>query len=223
MKHAKLLASTLAGLASLFMQPAEAQVFAPNTITVVGVGIATEKPDTVAVSLHTVVEEGTVEKALQEQDKLNKIITTELSKYQIVISSSLLANARSVSLNSQRKYEIVNLISVSTSDFPSVPRLVAQLVKLDSRISMSLQWGVKDPQDLKDRSLVLASEDAKVQKAKLAGQFGLKGGDLLSVSTVNGAEMRSYADNNELPIVSGQNTEGLVVVTTKIVATFSLK
>ena len=223
MNYARPLASALAGLVSFFMQPAEAQVFAPNTITVVGVGIATERPDTVAVSLHTVVEENTVEKAVEEQERLNNLIVAELNKFDVVISSTLLANARSVILNSKRKYEIVSLISLSTSDFPSVSILVARLVKLDSRISMSLQWGVKDGVSLKDRSLGLATEDAKIQKNKLAQHFGLVGGDLLSISTINAAEMKSYADNNELPIVGGQNTDGMVVASTKVVATFSLK
>jgi len=217
------LAAALAGLVGSFMQPAEAQVFAPNTITVLGTGIATQKPDTVAVSLHTVVEENTVEKTIKEQEKLNNLILAELNKYQVVISSTLLANARSVILNNKRKYEIVSLVSFSTSDFPTVSRLVAQLVKLDSRISMSLQWGVKDPAALKDKSMDLATEDAKVQKNKLAQRFGLTGGELLSISTVSSAEMKAYADNSELPMVGGQNTAGLVIATTKVVATFSLK
>ncbi|MCX6045263.1 MAG: SIMPL domain-containing protein [Chloroflexi bacterium] len=195
---ATLLFSTLVlGLFGLFRVPAvkaqDATTSTPRTITVVGEGKVSIKPDMALATIGVEVIKPTVKEASAE-NKATIAAVLEALKAQGIAEKDIQTSGFSIyaerynqdGASEQIRYHVSNNVSVVIRNLDKVGDTLDAAIEAGANNIYGVNFSVSDPTKLESETRAKAIDNAKAKAADLAKLTGVTVGDVVSVSEVVG-------------------------------------
>ena len=187
-----------------------------ETITVVGVGSVSDKPDIARVSLGVETSAEAIAEAVAENETVMTSILDALEElgieakdiqtmnYSITLDRYAEPMLQESSLGeSQPKYRVSNMVSVTIRDLDSVADVLEAVLEAGANDIWGISFAVDDPSEAQGEARVDAIEDALARAGALAELNGVELGPVMSVSEVIGSSLTPIAVSLEKAAAGG--------------------
>lgn len=190
-------------------QAAETPNYSPaQTITVVGNGMASVKPNIARVTVGVEVVAPTVAEAMEQNETTMAAVLAALSgagiaakdiqtsNYSITLERSAEAMPRAESAGEQApvsNYRFSNMVTVTVRDLDAVAEVVDAVVEAGANNIWGLSFTVEDMSAAQAEARGAAIEDARARAESLAELSGVALGPVMSISEVVGVNQPVYA------------------------------
>ena len=178
-----------------------------ETITVVGQGSVSVKPDIARVSLGVETSAETIGEAVAEnQDIMESILAAledigvdskdiQTMNYSIRLDRypEQFGRVESATEEPQPVYRVSNMVSVTIRDLDSVGSVLDAVIEAGANDIWGINFAVDDPAQSQDEARAAAIEDALARAGALAESNGVELGPVMSVSEIVGATPISKA------------------------------
>jgi hypothetical protein len=217
---------------------AAAQTAAERSITVVGTGKATGKPDIARVTVGIETQAPSLQEAVDDNkvrmngllDTLKKlglsdkdIRTSNYSVYTERVGQPSMAADQPVSAD-QMIYHVTNQVDVVVRDVNQLGNVLDQAVAAGANNIYGVNFSVEDATKLEADARTKAVADAKARAENLAQLNGVQLGEVISVSeVVGGAPVPLYRDAAGLGGGGTQVQPGELEISTSIQITYAMK
>ena len=211
------------GLAQVSAQAPATAPLLPRTITVVGDGVVSIKPDVARANIGVEVLRPSVEEASAENNTVTAAVLAALAEMGIAAEDIQTAG---YSVFAERygsdgmptdevKYRVSNTVNVLIRDLDRVGEILDASIQAGANNIYGVEFLLDDPTAARSAARRLAVENARATAAELAELNGVSVGDLISISEVIGGNGGFYsnqfsqyaaggAGNVEAPIEPGQ-------------------
>ena len=187
-----------------------------ETITVVGEGSVSVKPDIARVSLGVETSAEAIAEAVAENEEIMTSILEALEElgieakdiqtmnYSITLDryAEPMLQASSPS-ESQSKYRVSNMVSVTIRDLDSVAAVLDAVLEAGANDIWGISFAVDDPSEAQGKARVDAIEDALARAGALAELNGVELGPVMAVSEVIGSFLTPVAATFEKAAAGG--------------------
>ena len=188
-----------------------------ETITVVGQGSASVKPDVATVSLGVETSAGTVGEAATENHTIMESILAALEEigieskdiqtmnYNIRLDSypEQFGPVESGMAESKPMYRVTNMVSVTIRDLDTVGDVLDAVLEAGANDIWGINFAVDDQAQAQDEARAAAIEDALARAGALAELSGVELGPVMSVTEVIGATPVAKAVALESAVAGG--------------------
>ncbi len=175
--------------------------YSPNeTITVVGQGSVSIKPDIARVSLGVETSSATIGEAVEENETIMTSILEALESLGIEAKDIQTTNysitldrypepllQESSSGESQLKYRVSNMVSVTIRDLDSVGDVLDAVLEAGANDIWGISFAADDPAEAQNEARADAIEDAMDRAGALAELNGVELGPVMSITEVVGS------------------------------------
>ena len=172
-----------------------------ETITVVGQGSVSVKPDIAQVSLGVETSAGTIGEAVAENQTIMESIMAALEEVGIESKDIQTMNysirldrypeqfgpAESATEEPQPMYRVSNMVNVTIRDLDSVGDVLDAVIEAGANDIWGINFAVDDPSEAQDEARAGAIEDALARAGALAELNGVELGPVMSVTEIIGA------------------------------------
>lgn len=173
----------------------------PRTITVVGEGKTSIKPDVARVNIGVEVMKPTVQEASAENKATVEAVLATLEAAGVE-SRDIQTSGYSVYVErwgaegplpeDDLRYRVSNNVNVKVRDLESVGKLLDAAIEAGANNIYGVEFALDDPSEAQSQARAKAVENAKAKAEELAGLAGVELGQIVSLSEVIGASGGFY-------------------------------
>jgi uncharacterized protein len=183
------------------VQPAMANLL-PRTITVVGDGIVSIRPDVARANIGVEVLSDTVEDASAENNRITEAVLATLREMGIAEEDIQTAGYSVFAERygsdgmptDQAKYRVTNTVNVLIRDLERVGEILDASIQAGANNIYGVEFLLDDPTAARSAARKLAVENARATAEELAELSGVQVGQLISISEVIGGNGGFYSN-----------------------------
>ena len=174
------------------------------TVTVSGTGRLTVDPDMATLSLGVYNEADTAEEAAKANADTMKAVTEAVRSFGVkdedMQTQNYWVSERYDNNGQSNGFCVENTLSVKYYELDTLGKVMDAAIAAGSNRSWGVSFGLKDSSQYNGELAEKAAKDAKSQADAYAAAFGLKAGDIVSISTVSMSEDPViYRNYKEMP------------------------
>lgn len=212
----------LAVLAVLVLLPFGAAAAQPSAIVVRGTGLYSMEPDQASVNIGIVTVGEDAQAAQQENMRTSERLQKYLQSLSIdrdQISTSYYYFYPQYKDNTIIGYQVTNTLTVKVNDLSKLGSVIDKCVELGANQITSIEFSVKNDENLKRRAITGAVADAKDKAAILAKELSMK-----VVRVVKLTEQNIYMENRSIAKVMNAADAGATAINPrKVTATANVE
>jgi uncharacterized protein YggE len=198
-------------------------------VTVAGMGAVEAQPDTATVILGVYVLDRDLHKAKAASDaSVVRLldVTKSLALDPRDVASSVLSIEPKYSDAPKPEflgYEVSRSVTVTLRDLSKLDQLVDHAIDAGANRQFNVELTSSHLNELQDRAMALAVDDAKAQANRLASGFGAKLGPIRQIGPSSGSNTMRMASAATVHFGSGTFAAGTITVKSEISVTFLLE
>ncbi len=204
----------------------------PKSLTVVGQGKVSVKPDMAETTLGVRAEADSVaaaqSKVNQDMDNLLKALKQAGIADADIQTTGYNVNPRTTPEGKTSGYEVSNMVRVRIRDLAKVGPTIDAALQAGANQVYGIQFTLADPASAQTQARAAAVNDAKARATELAGEAGVTLGEIVQVSSVitGGPVFDSPMGKGgmvEMAVASAAVQPGELMVTTQVQVVYGLK